>query len=582
MYINSITIHNLRSYKDTNILSFDRDNDLNIILGENGAGKTSILTSILFCLFGNKIVKSRYKKFVYDLFNYDAKDNKMYVEMDFNHNDDKIKVKRTITFIENDFVENELFVINDKKVENLLFLQNYNMQLIELFFFNGENILEIFTSNELKKLINTFISLSFGLDTAEIALKDIKGIVTKELDKLDDTKYSQLNKDISKLEKSILKMEKSIEELEFKKNDYNTKIKVLIQKLKDNNKLSSEEQSECYKSISILKDELKENRNKIDLYLNDAIFDDLLIKINNKTTRELKATFDERIHKISKMYIKGYEHNLSIDFNTEFIFKEKSKSKAYKNILKLINSESTIEKEINFYRKKLNETKRGSLSNNINDNIDKIVEDLNQLEDDIYNKYCKLSKYKDDYSSLMFAKHKIEETILNDQLKFNSINEKIKYQKALEEYISISKDNISKNISLEFIKTSNKIFRKKKFIDKVLIEEEVKFYYKNKEIKFDSLSSGERQVIILSLLFCIINLSNRELPLVMDSIISRLDSSHTKAIIDYLSKDLTNQVIIFNTDNEQNSINISLNRKIKPIYKLTNNTNISTTIKEVK
>lgn len=66
MLINSITLNNYRLYKGTNQISFSFDDKKNIFLiaGENGFGKTTFLTSLIWCMYGKQMsdVENAFKK----------------------------------------------------------------------------------------------------------------------------------------------------------------------------------------------------------------------------------------------------------------------------------------------------------------------------------------------------------------------------------------------------------------------------------------------------------------------------------------------------------------------------------------
>lgn len=66
MYINSIVLHNYRIYKGVNTISFPRDSDKNIFIisGNNGFGKTTFLTSLIWCLYGKQMndVDDKFKR----------------------------------------------------------------------------------------------------------------------------------------------------------------------------------------------------------------------------------------------------------------------------------------------------------------------------------------------------------------------------------------------------------------------------------------------------------------------------------------------------------------------------------------
>lgn len=57
MFIDSIIIHNYRAYKGHNKISFKPDKkNIFLIAGNNGFGKTTFLTSLVWCLYGKLMV----------------------------------------------------------------------------------------------------------------------------------------------------------------------------------------------------------------------------------------------------------------------------------------------------------------------------------------------------------------------------------------------------------------------------------------------------------------------------------------------------------------------------------------------
>lgn len=70
MFINKIVLNNFRVYKGENIINlFVSDaKNVSIITGNNGFGKTSLLTSLVWCLYGKLMadVDDRYKKEIYE------------------------------------------------------------------------------------------------------------------------------------------------------------------------------------------------------------------------------------------------------------------------------------------------------------------------------------------------------------------------------------------------------------------------------------------------------------------------------------------------------------------------------------
>src|ERR1700748_3039775 len=70
MFIEKVTINNFRIYQGHNELIFSTDTEQNvsIISGNNGFGKTSLLTSLVWCLYGKLMsdVDERYRREIYE------------------------------------------------------------------------------------------------------------------------------------------------------------------------------------------------------------------------------------------------------------------------------------------------------------------------------------------------------------------------------------------------------------------------------------------------------------------------------------------------------------------------------------
>lgn len=85
MLIDKVTLNNYRVYEGENVIEFDYDHERNItiISGNNGFGKTSFLTSLIWCLYGKLMadVDEKYKREIYEAGGY-----KKYCEKTINRN----------------------------------------------------------------------------------------------------------------------------------------------------------------------------------------------------------------------------------------------------------------------------------------------------------------------------------------------------------------------------------------------------------------------------------------------------------------------------------------------------------------
>ena len=70
------------------------------------------------------------------------------------------------------------------------------------------------------------------------------------------------------------------------------------------------------------------------------------------------------------------------------------------------------------------------------------------------------------------------------------------------------------------------------------------------EIKKSGLSAGEKEVFAIALLWGLAQTSQLSLPIIIDTPLSRLDSTHRDNIINHYFPNAGNQVIILSTDTE--------------------------------
>ena len=74
-----------------------------------------------------------------------------------------------------------------------------------------------------------------------------------------------------------------------------------------------------------------------------------------------------------------------------------------------------------------------------------------------------------------------------------------------------------------------------------------------KEVTQDSLSAGEQQLMVISILWALSICSKKKLPVIIDTPLSRLDSLHRTALINTYFPNAGEQTIILSTDSEIDS-----------------------------
>lgn len=89
------------------------------------------------------------------------------------------------------------------------------------------------------------------------------------------------------------------------------------------------------------------------------------------------------------------------------------------------------------------------------------------------------------------------------------------------------------------------------------------------EISKDRLSSGEKQIFVMSFYWAMMNQSKNELPFIIDTPFARIDAEHRANITEYFFKGLTGQLLILSTDEELSSNHLEAMRsQISHVYML--------------
>ena len=99
-----------------------------------------------------------------------------------------------------------------------------------------------------------------------------------------------------------------------------------------------------------------------------------------------------------------------------------------------------------------------------------------------------------------------------------------------------------------------KLANKKNLIHRIEMEPDtlnIKYLSEEgKEVTQDSLSAGEQQLMVISILWALAICSKKKLPVIIDTPLSRLDSLHRTALINTYFPNAGEQTIILSTDSE--------------------------------
>ena len=137
------------------------------------------------------------------------------------------------------------------------------------------------------------------------------------------------------------------------------------------------------------------------------------------------------------------------------------------------------------------------------------------------------------------------------------------YQTLIKEFMNEARGRRANLLSKKTSDVIKKLAHKEDLISKVKIDEKTYSIslLDSKNNKVSRMSAGESEIFALSLLQALGEVSNRKLPVVIDTPLGRLDYSHRQSIVTNYFHNVSEQVFILSTDTE---IDYSLFKVLQP------------------
>lgn len=606
MIIKKLIMHNFGVYSSTNVLEFVSNNPVVLVGGMNGRGKTTILEAVLLSLYGTNsfaYTESKYNTYGQYLKSYVNKTDgslETYVEIEFSMDDSDKEVYNVRREWDGKGIRvHERIIVKKNGEESTFLTENWPMfvenilpsALSSFFFFDGEKIAELAveeTSEQMKESIKAML----GITVLDVLQSDVSRIIgrlckaneeNQDLKKLEELRYKKENAEQLLHDKDIDidNKKKELEQLHIELEKLNTEYSVKGGGiLEQKNKLISQ-RAEYIASVSGCQEQL------LDLVAAElplALVSDLLIDIEHEGKRahekKINTIAFERIKAAySKFASQTEEISKFIAFmqaETEIDNEEETYSLSDMNLFQIetLNTNGIVQ-SVEKGRSLIN--KRDSLQGKIdeidnslsvdidNDSLEKLFAFIKEKEHEIIEKQIMIDNLQKERTSL-------HGNFISAESEFSKFAEKIL---AMLETVDDDKRTIKyANMSIEIIKlyrirlqerktdilaeTMTKCYKKlankKNLVNKIKMDADtLDLHYldgKGEEIAKKRLSAGEKQLMVVSLLWALAICSKKKLPVIIDTPLSRLDSAHREALIKTYFPNASEQTIILSTDSE--------------------------------
>lgn len=610
MIIKRLTLNNFGVYAGQNSFEFTSDKPIVLVGGMNGRGKTTFLEAILLALYGSNSIAykesnySTYGKYLRSYINKSSWSQQASVELEFVMSEStgreyvinrkwvslSRRTAETITVKENGQYSEFLTKNWAMFIENIL-----PSALSSFYFFDGEKIAELAvddTNVQMKESIRSMLGISvldvlkndLGRVLRKSSKKTSHGRAGMDLEELRQKKeeleiaLQKTNKDIEKITQDVAKKQNEIEELhhqyELKGGDVIEQRKALMQK-------RSDLLAEIDQNQALLIDA---SADALPLVLVKDLILDIKLQAedehNDLIMQQAMGQIEILLQEYSVHHTESYPHNKAF---VNFV-KEMSEAAATEPLYgvsdhALFQLNSLIEEiltQVTSSTKQLLERK-GALQKNLDEvesylSLDINEKVLSELFTDIREQELELVQLNVELTS-----KQQERTTINGALMAASSE----FSKAVEAYLANEEllddsdrmmrySNIALHIAEEFTvelqkrKTGvladtitacyKKLANKKNLIQKIVMDpRSLDIAYLDdlgKNVSKDSLSAGEKQLMVIAILWALAICSKKKLPVIIDTPLSRLDSMHRTSLVTTYFPQASEQTIILSTDSE--------------------------------
>jgi DNA sulfur modification protein DndD len=296
--------------------------------------------------------------------------------------------------------------------------------------------------------------------------------------------------------------------------------------------------------VSKVKDQL---RLKLKKKFSNSEIDWVLKELKNASNISLSA----EIHNLGFYMIKDLS-NSEIDNIKGWI--QQSTNEIPEKMAKLCNDLDDIEHEINITDNNLSRTPSEELLEPLFLKLNKLNKDVGALEEKAKLLDTKITHIENEKEKLEQKLKKINQELSDSDKIEDRFKTTANIQTVLVEFSEKVKKSKIKELEQTISRLFMKLSRKKDLISKIKIDPT---NYKisildnqNHKISSNRLSSGEKQIFAISILWALRKISGRPIPVIIDTPLARLDSEHRNNLVNTYFPEASHQTILLSTDTE--------------------------------
>ena len=610
MIINRLTLHNFGVYAGTNIFEFTHKKPIVLIGGMNGRGKTTFLEAILLSLYGANSIAYKeskynsYNQYLRGFVNKDHWSQSSYLELEFSLNDnseDTYLVRREWNALSK--ITKEVITVQKNGSYSEFLTKNWAMfvenilpsALSSFYFFDGEKIAELAvakTDDQMKESIRSMLGITV-LDVLKNDLgRSIRRISRKKTNEKSGIKLEKLRKErdqaILNLEKIDASIGTATEKVELVKEE----LEQLHKKYELQGGAVLEQRQELMQKRAAIQTDISQNTEalagmastELPMYLVKDLIGEIKLQAEDEHNDFIMRQALDQMDAFLADFATDHPNDIQagkkfVDFvrrqtgadespriyelSDHALFQmnelvESTLQQSVEHTLSLLKAKTSLRKQLDevdsYLTLDINEKELTSIYNQIKDAEAELVEaqvKLNKLQQDRSSinatAIAKTAEYNRDVESYL---QKIELQDDGDRmLKYSNMALRI-----IDAYTIELQKRKTDTLGMTITECYKKLANKKNLIQEIVMDPEtlnMRYLDENgHEVLKESLSAGEKQLMVIAILWALALCSKKKLPVIIDTPLSRLDSQHRSSIISTYFPNASDQTIILSTDTE--------------------------------
>lgn len=610
MIITRLTMKDFGVYAGTNTFTFSHKRPVVLIGGMNGRGKTTFLEAILISLYGANSASFKessyrsYNQYLRAHVNKDSAEQSSYIELAFVMNERNqeeylirrewdARSKKTVETISiekngeaNDFLTKNWAMF----VENIL-----PSALSSFYFFDGEKIAELAVDNRNTQVKSSIRSM-LGISVLDVLQSDLGRVLRKSSKKMqssDKTHALQILRDqVERLEHQVDDLDAKIIDIEIKIQEKQELLDSLQQKYAVQGGDIAQQRSALQERRADLQSKLEQNNDALQELAADVLpltlVKDLIqeIKLQGEDEHDAFIMGQALVQMEELLHIYSIDHPESLPPNRDFLDFVKIESTS-ESVSPLYSLSDQALFQLNSLLETLLDASKKKAALCLQEKT-RLQRQMDELDS-----YLSLDLHADDLSKLAKRIKTAEKHLMEQKVKLSSTQEAqcvlaaalaaktSELNKAIEEYLATQEmaDDSSRmvkyttmamkiaeayTVELQKRKTSllgetitvcyRQLANKKNLIHQILMDPAtLDLQYLDvggNEVPKDSLSAGEKQLMVIAILWALALCSKKKLPVIIDTPLSRLDSMHRTSLVKTYFPQASEQTIILSTDSE--------------------------------